>query len=359
EESVEHVSSMAGRFARWALEDEAKFSYLLDMSKHDFYTATHMLNVGVGCGLLAARVRPGEEQFLADVVQGGLLHDVGKRAIDPEILNKEKDLSPQEWRQLQQHPVAGFEQLREAGNASRIALQMTRWHHERLDGKGYPDALPGQKIPFSARLCAVVDAYDALTSGRPYRQAIAPLDALAMLQEGVGTQFDPDLFAAWREVVEGLIEADPQRTFHRPADEPAPQLTLDDIFPEVPLDARREEEAGQQGSQQNDRRAHVRLPVQVPVVATFLHQCKPYPVPVGKPWEAQTLDCSQGGACLLTPWPLARGDVLEVQLRVTSKDGRERVVRRYAVVRNVHQRGDDAWTAGVRFVENPQDPYRL
>src|SRR6185295_12746978 len=106
------------------------------------------------------------------------------------ILNKEGKLDPTEWAEVQKHPLLGFDELKIHASLPPIVPIMARDHHERIDGKGYPQGLSGDDIDFSARVCAVVDVYDAITAARPYRGPIAPVDALNMMREGRGTQFD-------------------------------------------------------------------------------------------------------------------------------------------------------------------------
>ena len=356
-ESIDGVSSLSRKFASWAIEDESKFSYLLDMSEHDFYTATHMLNVGVGCGLLVRKLRPNDEELLANVMQGGLVHDVGKRSIPTEILNKEQGLTSAEWETIKAHPVLGYKELAATDGVSAIGLEMTRSHHERLDGKGYPDKLFGKQIGYAARICAVVDSYDAITSGRPYRGPISPRDAIEILREGANTQFDEEILEVWLSLVTNLIEKDQSRTFEREG--PPPDFTLDDLFPETPEDKPKESATARKAKKldPSDRRTHPRFHFISKVTATFIRQCKPYHVRVGQTWNAETIDCSRGGVCLATPWPLARGDVLELQMESKRPDNTTRTILKYAVVLNVHSDEEGDWSAGMRFIEDPEDPY--
>jgi two-component system cell cycle response regulator len=117
------------------------------------------------------------------------LHDVGKVAIPDDILLKAGPLTDEEWTFIRRHPVAG-ERIIAAAPALGAVARLVRSSHERWDGRGYPDALGGDDIPLGARIIAVADAYDAMTSGRPYRPAIAAADAVAELRECAGTQFD-------------------------------------------------------------------------------------------------------------------------------------------------------------------------
>ncbi len=203
--SAESVSSLfeigntIGQIARQ--EGDQAFSCLLNMSGHDFYTATHMMNVSIGCGLLARVVRPGDHDFASAMIRAGLVHDLGKAAIDAAILNKEGRLTDSEFEQIKGHSMSGVRALRELGITDPIAIEVTRDHHEHLSGNGYPRGIDTSKIGVPARIAAIVDVYDALTSARPYRAAIAWEDALRMMEESRGTQFDPDIFDVWKAIV--------------------------------------------------------------------------------------------------------------------------------------------------------------
>ncbi len=222
------IMKLAEQFASWCTEDESKFSYLLDMSEHDFYTITHMVNVGVGCGLLAAELFGSDDARVRDITHGGLVHDVGKRDVPSGILNKEGKLSDQEWLAIRAHPEHGYKQLMAQPEASETALDMTLNHHERLNGSGYPRGLPGDQISLPARICAIVDVYDALTAARPYRGPLPPFRVLDMMREDVGTAFDTAVFDGWERVITRLLEQDPERAV---VDSGQPARSLADLMP--------------------------------------------------------------------------------------------------------------------------------
>lgn len=139
---------------------------------------------------------------LDDIFWGALLHDIGKMAIPQRILQKKGAPSLKEWEVIRSHPLVGYQIL--AGvELAQAARDIILYHHERWDGKGYPYGLAGTVIPLEARICAVVDAFDAMTSDRPYRSRMAYEPAYAELRRGAGTQFDPDL-------VEVFLRTDPQ-----------------------------------------------------------------------------------------------------------------------------------------------------
>lgn len=150
-------------------------------------------------------IRTGERmglsaQRLIDLSYGAYLHDIGKVRVPDGILNKAGPLSDGEWVEMRRHPEHGADMLREKAflkEASRIVLA----HHENYDGSGYPNGVRGEEIPIEARIVAVVDAYDAITSERPYQEALAKQTAVLELKLNAGTQFDPRVVRAFMSVI--------------------------------------------------------------------------------------------------------------------------------------------------------------
>ena len=149
-------------------------------------------------GLAAAVARrmrlPGED--LDVVCRAAELHDVGKMAVPDAILSKTGPLDEQEWAFMRRHTIIG-ERILGAAPALAPVARLVRSSHERWDGKGYPDRLRGEEIPLGSRIVAVCDAYDAMVTHRPYREPIAPADALEELRRCAGAQFDPAVVEAF------------------------------------------------------------------------------------------------------------------------------------------------------------------
>ena len=175
----------------------------------DAYTGKHAERVAA-YGMELARACGVEVEDAPQIEFGFLLHDIGKVAVPDAILFKTTRLTEEEYALIAQHPVVGAEILRDVDFLGEGKL-VVRHHHERWDGQGYPDGLAGQAIPLAARVFAVADALDALTSNRPYRPASSFADARAEVYRGAATQFDPEVVAAYREIpdsaFEGLREA--------------------------------------------------------------------------------------------------------------------------------------------------------
>ncbi len=174
------------------------------LDARDRETRGHSVRVSRLTMLLARElgVQEGTREWL-DMERGSLLHDIGKIGVADAILRKPGKLADDEWAEMRRHARIGYEMLKDipflAGAAEIVAC-----HHERWDGKGYPDGLAGLDIPFGARVIAVADSYDAMTSDRPYRPALAHHVAMGELRRNAGLQFDPEIVAAFERAIEGV-----------------------------------------------------------------------------------------------------------------------------------------------------------
>jgi putative nucleotidyltransferase with HDIG domain len=166
--------------------------------KKDTYTAGHTFRVTFYALNLAKELNLKPEELRA-IVQGGLVHDVGKIRIPEHVLNKPGKLLDNERALIEEHPVLGYDMCKNLG-FMKEELSIVRSHHERWDGRGYPDKLKGNDIPFYARIVAVADVYDALTSERAYRKAWTHTKAMDYLKENKGTHFDPLCVDKWEEL---------------------------------------------------------------------------------------------------------------------------------------------------------------
>ena len=187
--------------------------HLADMMGADQYLLQHVVDVTALGVLLARRCfqdhgwtdftgrrrYDGVESRLQKLGLGLLLHDIGKLAIPDEVLNKPGKLDEKEWEIMRAHPVIGCDML--GDDASFLVRAVVRHHHERLDGKGYPDGLAGDKIHQFARISSVADVYDAVTSERVYKAAAPPIVGVEVIQTGSGTAFDPEVVNVFNKVV--------------------------------------------------------------------------------------------------------------------------------------------------------------
>ena len=165
----------------------------------DQFTTGHSRRVAMYVDWLA-RALGHDEQFRDRLRLTALFHDVGKSAVPDGILRKAGRLTDQEFERMKDHPVVGAEMLDQVPNLED-AVPAARSHHERWDGSGYPDGLAGEEIPYTARLMAIADSYDAMTSDRLYRGALIFADIKRMYESGAGIQWEPELVKVWCDVL--------------------------------------------------------------------------------------------------------------------------------------------------------------
>ena len=184
------------------------WSRALDL--RDEETEGHSRRVTEQTVRLAERLGIADEQIV-HIRRGSLLHDIGKMGVPDQVLLKPGPLTDEEWVLMKQHPDFAYELLLPI-EFLRPALDIPYCHHERWDGSGYPRGLKEEEIPLSARIFAVVDVYDALTSDRPYRPAWEEARALEYLRENAGVQFDPRVVAEFERMLQQKRGAQPERT---------------------------------------------------------------------------------------------------------------------------------------------------
>jgi hypothetical protein len=226
--------------ARWAMGQfaEQQRAYAATMNAlcqavetKDYYTRGHGDRVSRGAVMIARQIRMSTERTEA-IMFAGMLHDVGKLGVPTQVLQKTGALTEDEFAAIQLHPMRGLEIVREIGFLFE-ALNGIMHHHERIDGKGYPMGLAGHEIPEFARVIAVADAFDSMTTTRSYREAKSIEFALGELRKGAGTQFDPVVVEAFI----AAIEKEPWQ-LPEPAAKPADQTTVtvkDHDDPTAPL----------------------------------------------------------------------------------------------------------------------------
>ena len=154
---------------------------------------THCVNVCVYAIRFARALGYRDLAVVTEFALGGLLHDIGKAQLPTELLDKPGALNDHEWELMRSHPRLGVEMLGAQRNQMGQAAEAIYSHHERWDGGGYPEGIAGPDIPLAARIVAIADAFDALTSVRTYRQAFRPYDALVTMRDEPGGKYDPTL----------------------------------------------------------------------------------------------------------------------------------------------------------------------
>lgn len=192
------VEEQTRQIRRAFLNSIQSLAYALEA--RDEYTGGHSQRVSQYAYLIAGRLGI-EHAQIEKIKQAALVHDIGKIGIRESVLLKKTNLTDDEYEHIAEHSVIGERILQPAIDDEEI-LKMVRHHHERYDGKGYPDGLSGMEIPRGARVLAVADMYDAMTSDRPYRKAVSPDIAIAEIKRQTGHMLDPLVVNAFFKIVE-------------------------------------------------------------------------------------------------------------------------------------------------------------
>jgi len=196
----ERVEVQARRIEELFLEGVHALVFALEAK--DAYTRGHSMRVA-NYSLGIARALGVDRDMLDTIALGAELHDVGKIGVSEIVLHKAGGLTDEEYRHVMEHTVIGARILGPLMRDAPGALAIVRSHHERLDGSGFPDQLRGDAIPFEARLVSVADAFDAMTSVRPYRPSLSVAHAMREMEQGKGVQFDPAVVDAFRRAFDG------------------------------------------------------------------------------------------------------------------------------------------------------------
>lgn len=181
-------------------ESDSMIVETINIASYDNYTYNHSVNVDILSVILGVAMGMRDDD-LKKLSQAALLHDIGKTCIPIEIMNKPGKLTPEEYAEVQKHPLYGYNLLKENHDISSVTRNAIYSHHENEDGTGYPRNLKGDKIHHFAKIIHIADVYDALTTKRVYKDAMNPADALEYLNANAGTMFDKDMVTVFLEYV--------------------------------------------------------------------------------------------------------------------------------------------------------------
>ena len=203
-EGIRRSEKLVESTVDFLLHDETAFKHFLSVRSYDYYTYTHSVNVYVFSVALAARVGIDEMSDIVVLGTGALLHDIGMSLVDKRVVNKSGPLNAEELAAIKKHPVYGVEILREAGGGmTEDCYSVVSQHHERCDGSGYPEGFSREKIHPYARLSAVVDVFDAMTTQRLYGEAFTSFTAFLTMKNEMRAGLDQNMF---REFVQLMAE---------------------------------------------------------------------------------------------------------------------------------------------------------
>lgn len=197
---LENASSLVDDISDSVNRNVSALITLARLKKQDDYTYMHSVAV---CALMIALAKQLDltEEQIREAGTAGLLHDIGKMSVDSSILNKPGKLTDLEFEAVRRHPEEGHQYLLQAGGIGDAALDVCLHHHERVDGTGYPYQLKGDELSLYAKMGAICDVYDAITSNRPYKAGWCPADSIKKMASWSGTHFDAEVFKAFVKTV--------------------------------------------------------------------------------------------------------------------------------------------------------------
>src|SRR3990172_3549344 len=192
-EQVERSKSWVSNTIDFIIKSKGSFSSMMSMISYDYYTYTHSVNVSV-LGLLFAKYSGFDGDEMQVFGTGLLLHDVGKTQIDPQIINKKERLNDEEFARIKMHVDLGADILKQTGGVDSTSFFPIMQHHEKYNGKGYPNGLKDDEIHKYGKIAGIIDVYDALTTRRSYSDARKPFEALKIMNEEMKGSFDEKYF---------------------------------------------------------------------------------------------------------------------------------------------------------------------
>lgn len=201
EQTLEGAKAAVDHIVDFMQNENDAMAELIGLSSHDFYTYNHSLDVCIYSLGLAELVGIKDQEMLQQVGRGGLLHDIGKRNVSTDIICKKGALTDEEWEEMKKHPAFGLKILSTYGDSPDSIKACVYEHHENFLGNGYPQNLKGEEIHPFARIVAIADTYDALTTKRSYNEPMMPVTALQLMKEKLAARFDPDLMKAFYETL--------------------------------------------------------------------------------------------------------------------------------------------------------------
>lgn len=302
-EGMARASHVVDNVIAGVLNDPVVAGYMLHMAGHERTTASHMFVVSALAVVLGAEAFGADHEILGDLGLAGMMHDLGKLAISPEILNKTTPLTAEETQLIHQHPVESVRMLGDDPKVTPVIRQMILQHHEWIDGRGYPVGVSAEEILPGSRILTIVDSFHAMIGRRSYREPLTPHDANRALLAQAGRQFDADLLACWTQLFDRCW----------PRVEPVVAAPFGGVSDE--LSPRHEHRAVQPprrfyGSRARRFACNGRVKVRC-VYASRLPGATPAP----DSFAADVQDISRSGLCLYTKYPVYRGEVMNVQIQ--------------------------------------------
>ncbi|MCA2961238.1 MAG: HD domain-containing protein [Silvanigrellales bacterium] len=192
---VGKLEGVANELVLCLKEDPKSVHHIQSLAEYDLYTYVHSVGVGTLTTAVAMKMGISDPEELKTYAMGGILHDVGKKLVPLQVLNKPGPLLPEEWEMMKAHPTTGFELLK-ALDLPKEVLEIVASHHEKIDGSGYPDGLMGNEIPVHVQVATIADIFNALTTTRCYHRKRSRFEALMFMKHHLRGKVSPDVFNA-------------------------------------------------------------------------------------------------------------------------------------------------------------------
>ncbi|MCP4590080.1 MAG: HD domain-containing protein [bacterium] len=342
EQAMARTSRFVDEMVECVLTDQGVAEYVTHMASHHRSTASHMMIVSVLAVMLGAKVYGKDRQSLHNLGMAAMLHDLGKLALDPCLLNKPSKLAPEEMDLIYQHPIESARLTGDPTGLPPVVRRMVLQHHERVDGKGYPLGLTGDQLETGSKILSIVDTYHAITGPRPYRAPLTAVEANRVLDSLSGRQFDPGLLACWSELcaTRGI----------KPPEEWA---VHGDNHQEDELSTKHEHRVQSAPKSEHRHRAE-RLSCDGRIGAACVYAGRLEGLTdAPDKFAGRVQDLSRGGVCLRTDHPLFRGEV--IHLLLNSQEQSVWVAGAVAWCRQ--QRDKTGFLCGIRFSHRVRDEH--
>ncbi|MBN2844274.1 MAG: HD domain-containing protein, partial [Sedimentisphaerales bacterium] len=204
--TLNKVDKLTQNTINLVLKDQEAFGHLFNISNHDFYTATHASNVSIMLLSYAGKIGIKDTKTLNDLGTGALLHDIGKIFVPQQLLNTSEQLSKSDFQIIQNHVAKGVEHLQQFSSLSDIVIKLIAEHHEKLNGKGYPNGLAGDEISIYGRIITIIDMFEAMTSVRPYRNSALPVEqAMDLIRDMAPEQLDENIVNSFTNFIDSTL----------------------------------------------------------------------------------------------------------------------------------------------------------
>lgn len=197
--TIEEMNRISSSIASSILADQGIVGHVMDLTSIDHYVMQHSVKAATFGLALTINLFMGDldEHDLPGLCTAFMLHDIGMTKIPRTIMDKEEPLTPGEWEVVRNHPLWGHDKLVKTGKLTEGGASIVLYHHERHNGSGYPFRKTGNDIPLYAKICAIADTFESLTSKRPFRPSKTPFEALKIMHTEMANEFDPALFRAF------------------------------------------------------------------------------------------------------------------------------------------------------------------